>query len=117
MKKFIKPTLYSLIAFIIFTFIITLFNYIGILPYKLFKIIRIIGIIIIFFIDGFLVGKESNKKGWLNGLEGSLILLIIFAIFNLLFNGNFSIKTLIGYVVLIVISILGSMLGINKKNI
>ena len=34
MKKFIKPTLYSLAVFILFTFIITIFNYTGILPYK-----------------------------------------------------------------------------------
>lgn len=117
MKKFIKPSLYSLLAFILFTFIITIFNYIGILPYNVFKIIRIIGIVVIFFIDGLLVGRASEKKGWLNGLEASLILITIFSILNLIFKGNFSMSTFISYIILIVITILGSMLGINKKNI
>lgn len=117
MKKFIKPTLYSLVGFLLFTFIITIFNYIGLIPYNVFKIIRIIGLLLTFFIDGFLVGKKSNKKGWLNGLEASLILIIIFLLLNLLFKSKFTITTLVGYIILIIITIIGSMLGINKKNI
>ncbi len=115
MKKFIKPTIYSLIGFLLFIFVITLFNYIGLIPYNIFKIIRIIGLILTFFIDGFLVGKKSNKKGWLNGLEASLILLTIILILNMIFKGDFGIKTIIGYIVLMIVTILGSMLGINKK--
>lgn len=115
MKKFIKPTLYSLVGFLLFTFIITIFNYIGLIPYNIFKIIRIIGLLLTFFIDGFLVGKKSNKKGWLNGLEASLILLIILLIFSLIFKANINFKTLIAYIVLTIITIIGSMLGINKK--
>lgn len=115
MKKFIKPILYSLVFFILFTLIITLFNYFGILSGNLFKIFKVIDIITTFFINGFMIGKASNQKGWLNGLESGGFLIIILFIISLLFNIKLNIKLFIGYIILIAISVLGSMVGISKK--
>lgn len=116
MKKFIKPLLYSLGILFIFTFIITLLNYIGIISGLPLKIIKVIIPLISYFIPGFMIGKNSEKKGWLSGLEIGLIITIILLIINILLKTKISIILIIYYIVLIIICTLGSILGINKKN-
>lgn len=115
MKKFIKPLLYSFGILLVLTFIITLLNYIGIISGLPLKIIKIIIPIISYFIPGFMIGKNSDKKGWLSGIEIGLIITSILLIINVLFKTETSIMLILFYIGLIIISILGSMLGINKK--
>ena len=115
MKKFIKPLLYSFGILFIFTFIITLLNYIGIISGLTLKIIKVIIPIISYFIPGFIIGKNSDKKGWLSGIEIGLIITSILLIINVLFKTETSITLILFYLGLIIISILGSILGINKK--
>lgn len=97
------------------TLIGTLFNYIGILNNTGIKITKVIIPILSMFSGGFVIGKKQGKKGWLEGLKLSLIFLIILTLFNYLgLNYSFSIKSIIYYVILIVSSILGSIVGVNK---
>lgn len=115
MNKFIKPFIYAIEFLIISSFLVTSLNYIGILNSKISSILRIISIIISFFINGYLVGKNSIKKGWLSGLEAGSILVSIMILLDLLFKVEFNFKIIIYYAILLVISILGSVIGINKK--
>ena len=115
MKKFIKPLLYSFGILFVLTFVITLLNYIGLISGLPLKIIKIIIPIISYFIPGFMIGKNSDKKGWLSGIEIGLIITSILLIINVLFKTETSIMLILFYIGLIIISILGSMLGINKK--
>ena len=115
MKKFIKPLLYSFGILFVLTFVITLLNYIGLISGLPLKIIKIIIPIVSYFIPGFMIGKNSDKKGWLSGIEIGLIITIILLIINVLFKTETSIYLILFYIGLIIISILGSMLGINKK--
>lgn len=116
MKKFIKPLLYSLGILFIFTFFITILNYIGLISGLPLKIIKIIIPIISYLVAGFMIGKGSDKKGWLSGIEIGLMLTIVLLILNLIFKTKITIIILAYYLVLTSISIIFSILGINKRS-
>lgn len=115
MKKFIKPLLYSLGILFIFTFFITILNYIGLISGLPLKIIKIIIPIVCYVVAGFMIGKQSDKKGWLSGIEIGLMLTIVLLILNLLFNTKSTIIVVAYYLALIAISTISSILGINRK--
>lgn len=114
MNKF-KPFIYILLFTLISSFLLTALNYINLLPNNIFKIIKILIMIILFFISGFFAGKISIKKGWLSGLEIGSILLIIIIILDLILKINFNYKVIIYYIILLLLSTIGSIIGINKR--
>ena len=69
-----------------------------------------------FFIGGFILGRKSINKGWLEGIKLGLICIFILFIFNFLaFNQGYSLNNLINYLIVLLANILGSMIGINTK--
>ncbi len=108
--------LWIISIFLIFTFIITFLNYINIIGDNVISIFKILIPVISLFIGGFMIGKRSKNKGWLEGLKLGFIFSILIVIFNFLaFNNSFKIKYLLFYLIIIISSILGSMIGINRK--
>lgn len=72
---------------------------------------------ILFFVFGFKNGKLTTSKGYLAGLKIGATFLLLLLIISLFLNKNmFSITSLIYYVILILSSLLGGMMGINKKS-
>jgi len=115
-KKLSKSLLISLIFLFVLTFIMTILNYIDILKFNVVNIIEIIILFITIFSGSFYMGKCSSKKGWLEGLKFGLIFLIILILFNYLgFNIKFEVKNILYYLILLVSSLLGGMIGINFK--
>lgn len=115
LKKLGKSLLYSLISFFFLTFILTLFNYVGFIKFKAVSIIEIIILFLSIFIGSFIMGKSSNKKGWLEGIKFALIIIAIIFLFNFLGFDSFKVQNLLYYVIIMSSSILGSMIGINLK--
>lgn len=116
LKNFIKPLLYIFIIIIGSLLILTPLNYFDIFNNSITTIIKIIIPIIAFLIGGFILGKNSKKKGWLEGLKLALISIIIFILINYIGYGEaFKLKSLIFYITLTISSVFGSMIGINKK--
>lgn len=114
LKKLLKPFIYMLISLLIGTLLLTLINYIN--SGFIFKSLKLIIPIISMFIGGFMIGKRSIKKGWLEGIKIGLIFIFILVLYNLIIlNNPFTLKTIIYYLILLSISVVGSMLGINKK--
>ncbi|MBQ2946293.1 MAG: TIGR04086 family membrane protein [Bacilli bacterium] len=108
--------LYIIGFILVLTFITTLLSYFNVLNDKVTSIIKIIIPIISMFVGGFYIGKRSLKKGFLEGLKLGSIFSIVLIIFNYLgLNNSFKFKYLLFYIILIISSILGSMIGINKK--
>ena len=102
---------------IISSLILTSLNYFDILNKSTISMFKILIIVITYFIGGFLIGKKSIKKRWLEGLKFGLIVSIILILFNILgLNQDFNLKLIFYYLILISSTILGSMFGINKKN-
>lgn len=117
LKKLGKSLIYVFSIMLVGIFIVTLFNYIGVLNGKLFSFFQIFILIISLFVGGFVIGKNSKKKGWLEGLKfASIIIVLFFIIGYLAFQSLPELKTLIYYVIIITSSIIGSMIGINKNN-
>ena len=117
-KKIGFSLLYTLCSILILTLIVTIFNYFEVFGEKTISIFKIIIPIISFIIGGFYVGKRSNKSGYIEGLKFGIISSIIIIIFNFLaFDNSFKLKYLLFYSILIISSILGSMIGINRKTV
>ena len=114
--KYLKSLLYILISLIISSLIIALFSYFNILVSSAIKYFKLILVILSFMIGGLYIGKKSGSKGYIEGLKVSAISILIILLLNLLgFNYFFSINLLILYIIIIISTTLGSIIGINKK--
>ena len=89
-----------------------LFNIFGI---EINKIVLIIISSLILLITGFLIGIHSNKKGFINGMIVGLIFIMFLLLIGLLVGAKLKVSSIIYYLILLMCSILGSILGINKK--
>ena len=117
LKKLGKSFLISLLILLVLTLIITIFNYIGLVGLSVVNIFSYITPFIALFIGGLLMGKGSVSKGWLEGIKYGIICIIIFIVFNYLaFDSFFNLSNIILYLITLIASILGGMIGINLKN-
>lgn len=117
MNKYFKSLIY-IFAFIIFlSLIMTLFNYFNIINGIFLTIFKVFIPIISLFIGGFIMGKNSINKGWLNGIEIGLIVSILFLLLSLIFKCKLNWFSILYYLVLIIVSTLGGMFGISKGRI
>lgn len=116
LKKFIKPLFYNFIIIIGSLLILTPLNYFDIFNNSITTIFKIIIPIVAFLFGGFILGKNSKKKGWFEGLKLALVCIIIFILISYIGYGeSFKLKSLIFYITLTISSIFGSMIGINRK--
>lgn len=94
----------------------TLLGYFNITSLKVTEYLILFLTMISLFIGGFFLGKKCEKKGWLEGIKiGSMVIFLFFLISYLGLDQGFNIRVCIYYLLLLISSILGSMLGINKK--
>lgn len=93
---------------------INIFYYYNLINTTVYKIIIIITISIITFISSYLLGKKTKEKGYLEGIKFSLIIIALMFILSIIFK-NLSLNTIIYYLIIVLSSITGSSIGINKK--
>ena len=113
-KKYSKILIIMFLIILVTTFFITLLNYFDILGRSLTVIFKILIILISMFTGGYIVGMKCKNKGYLEGLKLGVIFSIILFIFTLIF-GDFKITNIFYYLILIISTIFGSMIGINKN--
>ncbi len=116
MKKYFRSILYIFGIILILLLFLTIFNYFNIITGTLFNVIKFIIPLTALFVGGFIIGKKSQKKGWINGVKLGLILVTLFVILSLIFSFKIEVKSLLYYLILIFSSMLGSVIGINKKH-
>ena len=114
LKKIIISLGFSFIIFFISSFLFTFLQYINWLSPTILTVFFTISTIISFFIGGFIFGKKSLKKGWLEGIKLSFIQIIIILLVNLLIS-NMQIKNIIFYIILFISTTFGSIVGVNRK--
>jgi len=115
--KYLKSFLFILISILLLSILIGTLSYFNILGTNVVKIFEIIAIIISMIIGGIYLGKNSDKKGFLEGIKIGIAMIIILFIFGYLaFDKSFSISSLFFYIIILISAILGSILGINKKS-
>ena len=84
---------------------------------KTLNIIYLIALSIYSFIISYKKGKTSDKKGYKVGLKIGLTNIAILYILSILFlSFKLPLKKIIYYLIILTTSILGSIIGINKKN-
>ena len=115
LKRLGKISLLSIGIFLISLFLVTLLNYFNLMNSSVLNVFTYIIPFISFFIGAFILGKNSNSKGFLEGLKFSLVFILISIIINLILGLSFNINTFIYYLIIIASSLLGSIIGINKQ--
>ena len=110
---------YALTILIIFggAIITTLLEYFTNNTQVLINVLKIITILLSIFIPTFILGKKSERKGYLEGLKYGTILIVLSLILNIIFKTKFNFDIIIYFIIMLVSAMLGSMMGINfKKN-
>lgn len=103
-------------SILIFTFILSLINFISPISQNILNIFSTIFMILLYFILGFKQGKITQKKGWLIGSLWGIIFVSIILISSTIFCINkINIASVIYYIILILTTIFGAIIGINKK--
>ncbi len=117
-SKLMKPLIIMFFAIFIFMFFITILNYFNLISYKIVKILKILIPVLSTLFGGFIMGINCEKKGWLVGLKLGLSFLLILILFNILgLKEKLILKNFIYYLILLISTIIGSMIGINNKNV
>lgn len=113
---YLKSMLRIVVGIIILTIISTIFHYYNIFSNSLMDIIKLLIPIISILYGSIYLGKKSNKKGYLEGVKLSLILIFFFVLISIIFfDSDLSIKSILYYIIFIITSITGSIIGIQKK--
>ena len=120
MKKYkyiFKNLLYFFGILLAYLLIFTTLNYLNLISYKTLCIISFIFTIILFFLNGFTIALKAKNKGYISGLIIGLITITIFLILAFILKTNPKVNSLIYFLILILSSTFGGMIGINyKKN-
>ena len=118
MKKYFcrfKQEMMYIIGIIVLNFLFTLLEFIGI-NYQLCSIsINTINFILI-FVYALSKGKKTNIIGYKSGIKSGIKIIFILSTINLITLSGFSFKTIFYYLLIIVITMFGGIIGKNKKN-
>ena len=115
MKKLAISLIYIVSSILVLTLLFTLINYFNVINDKTMSIFKIIIPIISLFIGGIYLGLNTKFKGFCNGLKLGLVFIFIMIILNIIFISNFELKNILYYLILLITTTLGSMIGINIK--
>ncbi len=115
LKKYGLRMFYTILAILGSLLVINTFYYFNIINENLYKVFKLILITINILISSFILGKQAENKGYLEGIKLSLLIIPIMIILTLIFNQPFKIKIFIYYLIIFITAVLGSMIGINKK--
>ncbi len=116
--KYLKVLIYILVPVLILNFILSLLYYFNLIGSGIINYLKLFVVTIAMLIGGVYIGRRTSKNGWLEGLKvGAEVIVLFFIVSYLAFDKGINIKTIIYYFILIAASILGSMIGINKKKL
>ena len=114
LKILSKGLLTTIIIFIILSLILTLLNYFNLLNNMVLTICKMVIPLLSIVTGSFISGKKTIKNGWISGLINGLIITLFIFILSLIIK-DFEFKNLIFFIIIIITSTFGSMLGINAK--
>lgn len=114
--KYLKSIALMLIIFLISNIIITLLSYFDILNEKGIDFLKIIFFTLSILISGIYFGNKLKNKILIESTKYSLLIISIFLIVTIILpNLDICFKTIISYLLIIMITILGSFLGFKIK--
>ncbi len=111
--KFIMVIIIDIIAT---SLLLSLLNLINLINGNITSILIMINTLILFLYLGLYFGKKTEKKGFLTGIKVGLVgVTIMFLISLIFFKVGPNLSMILYYLILLFASIMGSMIGINKK--
>lgn len=118
LKVYLKDIMYTFLTILIGMFLFTILNYFNIISDNILNIIKLILIIGVLIFSGFYLSKRSKKRGIIEGLKIGSIISIFMLLFSLLgLDTSFKWQNLIYYLILIVSSMTGGIIGKQGKSI
>lgn len=116
MKKYVFSGLYSLSIILVGTLLSSLFYYLNVTGNKLNSSFLYATSILAIFVGALKLAKSLKYKGFITGTIYFSIWLVIMLFLSLvIFKTSFSLKNIIYYLILLIFSILGSILGKNMQ--
>ena len=116
LEKYGKRILWTIISITISISILTALYYFNIIGANIYNYLKIIIVLFNIFIQSYILGKKSEKHGYLEGLKFSGIMILIFLIISLLTQSRIRPRIILYYFIISMSSILGGIMGISKKD-
>lgn len=114
--KYFKTLIYILVPILVLNVIISLLYYFNVVGDGVNNYLKLLIAALSMLSGGIYIGTKASKKGWLEGLKVGLgIIILMFVVSYLAFDQGINVKTMIYYFILLASSMLGSMVGINKR--
>lgn len=115
-KNFGKSLGITMFLFLIITLLATILNYFNIIASGGMGVFKMFIPIVSILVGGFYLGSKAKNKGWLEGVKLSIFFLILLTLCHLVWmKDTFGFKNVLYYLILMISSMVGSMLGINLK--
>ena len=114
-KKYSFRFLYTLIGIVISLLLITTLYHFNLISSNIYQALKFILLLANILISGIILGKKANSKGYLEGIKLGLFLIILFTLLTLLTGEDLKLRILLYDMIILITSILGGMIGINKK--
>ena len=117
LKTYIKYMEINILLILILNLLVSTLYYFNIISSNVADYIKPLVTIVSIFIMSLKLGKNSEKQGYLEGLKYGLLMILFITVISLIFfREDFKYRLIIYDIILIAISILGSMIGISKKS-
>ena len=67
-------------------------------------------------VTSFITAKKTGEKGYLTGIIIGSVVFIVITLFSLIMGNNLSLNTLFHFIIIMLSSIVGGIMGVNKKS-
>ena len=114
-KKYSFRFLYTILSIAICLLIITCLYHFNIISSNVYQVLKLTILLINLLISGIILGKKATNKGYLEGIKLGSFFILLFFIMTLLTGQDLKIRLILYDTIILITTILGSMIGINKK--
>lgn len=115
MKKYITYIGIAIGLLLISSLIINAFYYYELFSNNIYKIVLTFTNSIIIGLLSYFIGKSTKEKGYKEGLVFGVIIIIVLFVLSLILFQNVTLNMLVYYPILLLASVIGAMIGINRK--
>lgn len=115
LKKLSKYLLITFISIILLALLLNTLYYFDFISNNIYNVMKMVIVLIILFINAFLLGKSSSKYGIVEGLKLGAIFLLVMIILKIITSSTFDIRTFIYSLIILLTTSVGAIIGINKK--
>ena len=115
LKKYLSRLFYTFLYLLGAMLFITTLYYFNLMNESVYKVFKIIILIISMFVSGFILGRKAKSKGYLEGIKFSLMMILIFLVSTVLLGEPLKLTIIIYYLIILMSTTFGSMLGMSLK--